>query len=138
MAFDLFRQLPMLSPASVQSFLAEAVRLVQTGGLNETRTLQELVEITTSHPDLAGFRRVTAELVPFSDGRGYLISLISRQTGATAIDDGRFRDLIGLSATTRVSISEWATWLFRELQAARAAHEGSGTKRKSPKGNGKK
>jgi len=138
MAFDLFRQLPMLSPASVQSFLGETVRRVQTSGLDETRILQELVEIAASHGDLAEFRKVTADLVPSPGGRGYLISVISHPSGATAINDSRFKELVGLSPTTRVSVSEWSTWLFRELQAARATHEDSGTRRKPRKGDEKK
>jgi GTPase-associated system helical domain len=76
MAFDLFQQLPMLSPASVQSFLGEAVRLVQASGSNETRTLHDLVEIAASHRDLAEFRRVTADLVRPSN-RLFLHELLS-------------------------------------------------------------
>ncbi len=114
------------------------IRLIQTGESNEGRTLQELVEIASCHPALAEFRKVTAELVPSAGGRGYLISLISRPEHAAAINDSRFRDLVGLSAITRLSTSEWATWLFRELQATRATHENSATDLKPHKGNKKK
>jgi len=138
MAFDLFQQLPVLSPASVQSFLAESVRQVQTSGISEKRTLQEFVEVACSHSGLVEFRKVAAEIVPPFEGRGYLLSLISHQRYSTAIANGLFKELVGVPATTSLSISEWATWIFCELQAARATCEDNGIKRKTREGSIKK
>lgn len=138
MAFDLFQQLPMLSPASVQSFLAEAVRLVQKGDPGETISLQELVSLASSHEDLEHFRNVISSLAPAIEGRGYLISLISHPEKAKELDELRFKSLVGLPAETRVTSSGWAEWIFRELQAARATHEDNGQKRKLRKGDDKK
>lgn len=138
MAFDLFQKLPMLSPASVQSFLAEAVRTVQKSDPNQTVSLQELVRQASTHRDLENFRNDIASLVPPPEGRGYLISLICHPEKAKELNEDRFRSSVGLPGETKVSLASWAEWVFRELQAARATREDSGPKRKSLKGDDKK
>ena len=45
---------------------------------------------------------------------------------------------MGLPGETEISLSGWAEWIFRELQAARATKDDNGPKRKLRKGDDKK
>jgi hypothetical protein len=133
MAFDLHRQVPTFSPASVAAFLHEAVLSLPSLKLDESRPIRDLVTEASSADEIAPLRQAAAELVPKPIGRGPLLGLIGHGTGESKLDDRAFRALVGVPAATGLRVPEWATWLFRELQAARAAQEGTAEKKRGRK-----
>ena len=62
MALDLYRQIPMFSPASVSAFLEEAVRSLQSSVPNNGRLLKDLLKETTENSSLAPLRTEAANL----------------------------------------------------------------------------
>jgi hypothetical protein len=126
MAFDLHMQVPTFSPASVAAFLQESVAsLLDT---DKRQTICDLLKEVKTSAELAPLRNAAVELVPESLGRGPLLALIGHDSGRSSIDDKAFRARVGVSAATELNASEWATWIFRELQAARASHESAGAR----------
>lgn len=128
MSFDLHRQVPTFSPASVAAFLHETVLELPSVKASERQPIGELLTTAMAASELAPLRDAAAEFVPPPDGRGPLLGLLGH--GVDPSDKDKFRALIGVPATTALTPAEWATWLFRELQAARAAREGAETKKR--------
>lgn len=133
MSFDLHKQVPTFSPASVAAFLCEAVLSLPSADSARVRPIRDLLREALESPELARLREAAAQLVPEPVGRGPLLGLLRNNTDQRILDDGQFRALIGVSAETPLTAAEWATWLFRELQAARAAQEGMETKKRGRK-----
>lgn len=122
MAFDLHQQIPTFSPASVAAFLHETVLSLPTVKVDEKKSIRDLVEDTLKAAELSPLRDVAAQLIPNAKGRGPILGILA--TGLThSINDEDFLAQVGIPADTVLSVSQWATWVFRELQAARALKE---------------
>lgn len=133
MALDLFNSVPLFSPASVSVFLGETVlRLKGTEGA-EGRPVFELVAEAQEHESLAPLRSVAAALAVMPVGRGPLLALIGHASHADAKDLGNFHRLTGIPLDAKLDPAAWASWLFRELQAAKAATDDSSAKRRPAK-----
>lgn len=122
MAFDLHRQVPTFSPASVGAFLAEAVSSLPTAAPPEPRPIRELAIEACRSPELAPLRAVGAALLGAPRGRAPLLASISHG-GVASMTEGEFRDAVGVPADSGLDPRGWAAWVFRELQAARAVEE---------------
>lgn len=68
------------------------------------------------------FRNLAAQYVQAAAGRGPLLSVIGHPQSPTTVDAAALRALTGLDACTKMTPSEWGTYLFRELQSARATN----------------
>lgn len=133
MAFDLHKQVPTFSPASVVAFLYEAVLMLPSLDRDQTRPIRDLLAEALGSNELVPLRQAAAELVSEPIGRGPLLGLIGHGGEQLPLDDGAFRRLLGVPAATPLRVPEWATWVFRELQAARAAREGTEPKKRGRK-----
>lgn len=131
MAFDMHRQIPTLSPASVAAFLKEAVIALPTIAPGERASIRELVEKTCDADMLAELRTDAGKLVTAPVGRGPILGLIGHPEAVPQIDDRRFRDLVGIEPDVPLTLPDWSVWIFRELQAARAIAEASAPKRRT-------
>ena len=131
MAFDMHRQVPTLSPASVAAFLREAVIALPTIDSARKTPVRTLVEETVDADDLADLRTEVGKLVAEPAGRGPLLALIGHRDVLPRIDDRKFRDLVGVEPDTALTLPDWSVWMFRELQAVRAATEASVSKRRT-------
>ncbi|KFB70198.1 GTPase-associated system all-helical protein GASH [Candidatus Accumulibacter vicinus] len=131
MALDLHEQVPTYSPASVSAFLREAIRClpVEKGDQgNDRRDVANLLNDARTTAFMQPFRALAAQYAPEPVGRGPLLSLIGHPRDSGAIEATTLRTLGGLDASTKMTPSEWGTYLFRELQTARATSD-SPTKR---------
>lgn len=131
MAFDMHRQIPTFSPASVAAFLRETVIALPTIDQKEKVPIRELFEKTRDSGILAELRTESAKLVSAPVGRSSILGLIGHPEAAQRIDDRRFRDLVGVQPDTMLTLAEWSVWIFRELQAARAITEATARKRRT-------
>ena len=131
MAFDMHRQVPTLSPASVAAFLREAVIALPTIDSTRKTSIRTLVEEAGDADDLVDLRAEAGKLVAAPAGRGPLLALIGHRDVLPRIDDRKFRDLVGVEPDTALALPDWSVWMFRELQAARAAAEASVPKRRT-------
>ena len=131
MAFDMHRQIPTFSPASVAAFLREAVTALPTIEHHESTPIRELVAKARDADVLAELQTEAGRLVAAPTGRGSILALIGHATAMPQIDDRRFRDLVGVPSETGLTLPEWSVWIFRELQAARAVAEAPAPKRRS-------
>jgi len=120
MALDLHQQVPTFSPVSVAAFLSETVLSLASVDPEKKQPIRELVGEAIESAELSPLRAVARQLIPQTGGRGPILALLAEQEGKFAIDDAQFRARIGVTAETALTISEWAAWIFRELQAARA------------------
>lgn len=133
MALDLFKTVPLFSPASVSAFLGETV-LHLNGATNcGKRLVQDLVVEAQRHNELASLRAAATELAPLPIGRGPLLGLIGHTTHIGALSAEDFQRLTGVPADAELDPIAWAGWLFRELQASKAATDASPAKRRSAK-----
>lgn len=120
MAFDLFNQVPIYSPASVSAFLAESI-------LSIIPSQEENIAIGQSIIDLKQSKYAESLCIYiqnlFKDfkGRGPLLMFLISEFNP---NDEQFLELTGIEPDTQLTISEWASWLFRELQAIRAVTSG--------------
>lgn len=130
MAFDLHQQVPTFSPASVAAFLHEAVLSLPSIDSSEGRPIRDLLKEAVESPELTPLHQAAAQLVQEPTGRGPILGILRHGSGRSTLDDGDFRAQVGVPAATPLTVPEWATWLFRELQAARAAQEGSEAKKR--------
>lgn len=131
MALDLHEQVPTYSPASVSAFLREAIRClsVEKGDQgNGERDVLSLVHDAKTTAFMQPFRALAAQYTPTPVGRGPLLSLIGHPQGSGAIEEMTLRALGGVDGSTKMTPAEWGTYLFRELQTARAT-SASPTKR---------
>lgn len=131
MALDLFDTVPLFSPASVSAFLGETVLRLNGAVDSDKRPVRDLVAEAQDHDRLASLRAAAAKLTVPPDGRGPLLALIGHptHTGARNADD--FQRLTGVPASSELDSVAWAGWLFRELQASKAATDASPGKRRS-------
>lgn len=138
MAFDLHQQIPIFSPASVAAFLYETVLSLPNIETQDGMAIRVLLEEALQAEELAPLRDASAQLVPEPTGRGPLLGILGHRFGRHLNDD-QFRNLIGIPAESTLTVPQWATWIFRELQAARAmqaaraVQEGTGTKKRGRK-----
>ena len=130
MAFDMHRLVPTLSPRSVAAFLRETVTALPTVDTEQKTPIRALVEEACDADALADLRTEAGNLVAAPEGRGPLLALIGHRDALPQIDDRRFRDLVGAKSDTALTLPDWSVWMFRELQAARAAAEASVPKRR--------
>ncbi|MGM5034952.1 GTPase-associated system all-helical protein GASH [Tardiphaga sp. 803_E3_N1_3] len=133
MAFDLFASVPLFSPASVSAFLSETVLKLENAERAEGRPVRELVAEAQQQESLADLRKTAADLTTAPVGRGPLLALIGHSDHADAKNDASFQRLTGLPVDAKLDAVGWATWIFRELQAAKAASGGSSAKRRAAK-----
>ena len=133
MAFDLSKNVPLFSPASVSAFLGETVLKLKGADDAEGRLVRELVAEAQGHDSLAALRDAAADLAAGPVGRGPLLALIGHPSHAHARDEANFQRLTGVPVDARLGPVAWALWLFRELQAAKAASDGSPVKRRAAK-----
>jgi hypothetical protein len=135
MALDLHEQVPTYSPASVSAFLREAVRCLpaeKDDQNNGERDVASLVRDARTAAFMQPFRALASQYAPEPVGRGPLLSLIGDPRDSGEIEATTLRHFGGLDASTKMTPSEWATYLFRELQSARATSN-SPTKRAKKK-----
>ncbi len=123
MALDLYQQIPIFSPASVSAFLEETVRSLQDSHSDEARPLRTLLQETSNSPYLARLREAAAILFPAPIGRCTISALIAHPEKQINLNDIGFRDLVGVAPETALTNAQWATWIFRDLQAGRATKE---------------
>jgi hypothetical protein len=133
MAFDLHKQVPTFSPASVAAFLHETVLSLPLLDTTDRRTLRELLSEASTSEELAALRDAAAELMFEPAGRNLIIGFLGHSSNHPVPDGQPFRDQFGIAAVTPLTVAEWATWLFRELQAARAAQDSPGPKKRARK-----
>jgi hypothetical protein len=133
MAFDLYRQVPTFSPASVSAFLCEAVLTLPAADPEPSYAICDLATRARQTAELAPLRAAGAEMLPPAHGRGPLLALIAHPHVPANLSGREFRNLVGTPPDAPLSLPGWATWLFRELQAARAATEGSEPRRRARK-----
>ncbi|MFG3307896.1 GTPase-associated system all-helical protein GASH [Streptomyces wuyuanensis] len=134
MAFDLHQQVPVSSPASVVAFLAETVMSLPLVDTEQTYAVNDLVEIAQTEKSLDMARGAGALLTAVPGGRGPVIALIAHCDAPASRDRSAFRRLTGVPDGARLTLAQWACWVFRELQAtsATAASKASrGSKRRS-------
>lgn len=127
MALDLHEQVPTYSPASVSSFLKEAIRCLpvdQADADSGKREVAVLVQDARTNAFMQPFRNLAAQYVQAAEGRGPVLSVIGHPQNPGAIDAGQLRALVGIDATAKMTPAEWGTYLFRELQSARATNAG--------------
>ncbi len=123
MALDLHQLVPTFSPVSVAAFLSETVLSLDSVDPEKRHSIRELVGEAVESAELGPLRAAARHLLPELSGRGPILALLAEQEGKFKVDDAQFRRRVGVSAETALTISEWATWIFRELQAARATQE---------------
>jgi hypothetical protein len=124
MAYDLHRQMPMFSPASVSAFLQEAVRSLSISSEADQRSLEELINEASASSVLDELRAEAALLFAKPAGRCPVVALLGYREAVNGIE-GRFEAFTGVSKDTKVSYELWASWIFRDLQAGRATKEPS-------------
>lgn len=126
MALDLHEQVPTYSPASVSAFLREAIRCLPAEtddqGRGE-RDFDSLVRDARTTAFMQPFRALAAQYAPAPVGRGPLLSLIGHPQDSSAVDATTLRALCGVDASTKMTPCDWGTYLFRELQTARATSD---------------
>lgn len=123
MALDLHEQVPTYSPASVSAFLREAIRCLPTekdDQGNSERDVASLVRDARITELMQPFRALAAQYAPAPVGRGPLLSLIGHPQDSGTVEATTLRALSGLESSTKMTPSDWGTYLFRELQTARA------------------
>lgn len=129
MALDLHEQVPTLSPASVSAFLKEAIRCLPVepdGEGGGRRDVASLVREAKTAVFMQPFRALAAQYVPVPVGRGPLLALIGHGQDAVTTEAAALRALGGVDASSTLTPGEWGTFLFRELQAARATSANNG------------
>lgn len=126
MALDLHEQVPTYSPASVSAFLREAIRCLPAEKNvqgNGERDVASLVRDARTTAFMQPFRALAAQYAPAPVGRGPLLSLIGHPQDSGAVEATTLRALAGVDASTKMTPSDWGTYLFRELQTARATSD---------------
>jgi hypothetical protein len=123
MAFDLHQQVPSFSPASVWAFLSETVAALPDMDRQKTYALHEIVAEAQTHRSLSEFRNVATSFADPPAGRGPVVALIAYPGADGSRVESDFRRFTGVSPKVQVTLSNWATWVFRELMAGRAARE---------------
>jgi len=123
MALDLYQQIPMFSPASVSAFLEEAVRSLPPSPGTGQRLLKEVLKEACESSTLDVVRSEAAKLFPNPVGRSPILALIAHPETFSGLKDDDLRRIIGVPLDVRVGDAQWASWLFRDLQAGRSTKE---------------
>jgi hypothetical protein len=123
MAFDLFKQVPTCSPASVSAFLYESVLSLQAVEKAKQTGLAQLVKEIQQSQYADSLCKYLDSIFTEVQGRGPLLRLL--RSHSISPDEARFHELTGIASKTKLSNSEWAAWVFRELQAVRAVASGA-------------
>ena len=131
MAFDMHRHISTFSPASVAAFLRETVIALPSMNQDERVAIRELVEKARDASILEELRMEAGNLVAAPVGRSSILGLIGHSEDVPQIDDGRFRDFVGVKPDTALTLPDWSVWIFREFQAARAVAEAATPKRRT-------
>lgn len=133
MALDLHEQVPTYSPASVSAFLREAIRCLpaeKDDQGNGERDAASLVHDARTAASMQPFRTLAAQYASAPVGRGPMLSLIGHPQDSSAVEATTLRALSGVDASTKMTPSDWGTYLFRELQTARATCDSSAKRAK--------
>ena len=125
MAFDIFNQVPTCSPASVTAFLYESVLSLSTDEVTGQIELAGLIKEIQQSDYTIPFSHYLDDLLTKDQGRGLLLSLLKHSSRSSSPNAEGFRNLTGLESDTQLSNSDWASWVFRELQATRAVLQGA-------------
>jgi hypothetical protein len=133
MAFDLFQQVPTFSPGSVAAFLHEAVLNLPLCEADKEWPVIDLMQEALEADQLTPLREAAKQLTPDTTGRGPILGILMHGIGVSKLDAEKFRVLVGVPAATPLTASQWATWIFRELQAARASKDAGGAKKRGRK-----
>ncbi|RMP23047.1 GTPase-associated system all-helical protein GASH [Pseudomonas coronafaciens] len=123
MALDLHQQVPTYSPAGVSSFLTEAIRSLSIEKDNQSnggRDVASLVHDARTTASMQPFRALAAQYTSAPVGRGPMLSLIGHSQVSGEVEAATLLALCGVDASTSMTPSDWGTYLFRELQTARA------------------
>nr|WP_240004432.1 GTPase-associated system all-helical protein GASH [Pectobacterium carotovorum] len=118
MAYDLYQQVPTFSPASVVAFLYETVLSLPGIDTNERISVRCLLRELVTSSELSELRNMASQLLPANDGRRPILGALDAIN--SDLDDDGLREKIGIPAGTALTLPEWASWFFRELQAAEA------------------
>lgn len=130
MAFDLFDQVPLFSPASVSAFLNEAILLLPKVSSSDAMSVREIVEGLLRDTLTTSLREEAQKLEPSCEGRGPLLAILGHQSHET-LGGISFRKATAFDTEVRMRPDAWGAHIFRELQAARAIQP---TKRARSKG----
>ena len=131
MAFDMHRQIPIFSPASVAAFLRETVIALPALDPDGTASIRELIEKARDADVLSPLRTEAANLASAPTGRCSVLAMIGHPDGMHQLDDRGFRDRIGVTPDTELTLPDWSVWIFREFQAARAVADASVSRRRT-------
>jgi hypothetical protein len=123
MALDLYDQIPMFSPASVSAFLEEAVRSLPATQGPEQRSLIEILREACHDPSVDVLRAEAAKLFAAPTGRSPILAFIAHPERLNGIKDEELKAIIGVPLDVPIDDAQWASWVFRDLQAARATKE---------------
>jgi hypothetical protein len=123
MALDLYQQIPMFSPASVSAFLEEAVRSLPASPGTGQRLLKEVLREACESPTLDVVRSEAAKLFSNPVGRSPILAVIGHPETFSGLKADDLRRIIGVSPDVEVGDAQWASWLFRDLQAGRSTKE---------------
>ncbi|MFM0082906.1 GTPase-associated system all-helical protein GASH [Paraburkholderia sediminicola] len=133
MALDLHEQVPTYSPASVSAFLQDAIRSLpaEKGEKGKCeRDVASLLRDARTTAFMQPFRALAAQYAPAAVGRGPLLSLIGHPQDSGEVEATTLRALGGVDASTKMTPSDWGTYLFRELQTARATSDSAAKRAK--------
>ncbi|MDF0515765.1 GTPase-associated system all-helical protein GASH [Bradyrhizobium yuanmingense] len=120
MAFDMQGHVPVYSPASVPAFLFEAVIGLPTIEAKRSYGIFELVDDAQKDDRLSSLREKLAKTFARPAGRTPVLSLIAYPDLLASKKPEDFRRLTGVPAETELTLPQWSTWVFRELQGAAA------------------
>lgn len=120
MAFDIFKQVPTCSPASVTAFLYETVSSLPVDESTRSLKLIDLIAEVKGTDCTNSFCKYLDDLFTESEGKGLLLPLLRYSSRSSTPNQEGFNNLKGLESHTEKTNSEWASWIFRELQATRA------------------
>ncbi len=123
MALDLYQQVPMFSPASVSAFLEEAVRALPRLPDAGPRMLKDFLREACESPVLDVVRAEARRLFPSPLGRSPILALIGHPETFDAVKEDELRRIICVPLDAQISDPQWASWLFRDLQAGRSTKE---------------
>jgi hypothetical protein len=123
MALDLYQQIPIFSPASVASFLEEAVHSLPGDSAAAGRPLGDILREASEHPKLDVLRDEAGRLFATPVGRSPLLALIGHPSVLQGLDERGLNAILGVPLESPVTDAEWASWAFRDLQAGRATKD---------------
>lgn len=120
MAIDLANHVPPEYPASVESFLREAVGAVvgKDADQNAPALFVRLVAALSTLENVALKQTIGKQHLPI--GRSLIFQTVTKNCIKGTATEYRPFDELGLPAEMALPLSEFAIWLFREIQAMKA------------------